>query len=90
VEQHALSQYCPNDYSMLDVNGISVDLEGTVDQGVGVNCNSDTESECSEKELERRECLTTTTVTMDNYRTYLKWFNSHSVISNEKPTGFMD
>jgi hypothetical protein len=31
VEQQALSQYCPNDYSMLDVNGISVDLEGTVD-----------------------------------------------------------
>lgn len=31
VEQQALSQYIPNEYSMLDVNGNQSDLEGTVD-----------------------------------------------------------
>jgi hypothetical protein len=81
----------PNDYSMIDVNGAASDLEGTVDVGLGEGSQcSDTESECSEKELERRECLTSTTVTMVNYRNYLMWFNTHNVFSNEKPTGFVD
>ena len=90
VEQQALSQHVPNDYSMLDVNGMSADLEGTVDMGLGNNHTSDTESECSERELERRDCLTSTPLGMDCYRNYLLWFARHSGVQNEKKTGFLD